>query len=323
MSGTNQTMLVIKEFILVGFPGFQDQESRKTLFTIFLITYLFILLVNLMLISIFIVDRNLHTPMYFLVCSLAVLDIVLSTTTVPRMLVLFIADLRSTPFAACFTQVYLFLSLTSVECFLLGLMAYDRFFAVSKPLHYPTIMTNRHILKLIICCWLGGFLCPATAVGLALRFPFCGPNKITQCFCDYSSVLLLACGDIMVTSYVALAIGLCILFIPLIYIIFSYAKIIMSVLKISSAGRMKAFSTCGTHLLVISLYFFVIAGVYISYRIPGTSVDVRIMASVLQNVLPPLMNPIIYCLRTKEIRESFARNLWKIRNILTHSITLQ
>uniref|UniRef100_A0A8C4TB15 Olfactory receptor n=1 Tax=Erpetoichthys calabaricus TaxID=27687 RepID=A0A8C4TB15_ERPCA len=313
MSGTNQTMLVIKEFILVGFPGFQHQESRKTLFTIFLITYLFILLVNLMLISIFIVDRNLHTPMYFLVCSLAVLDIVLSTTTVPRMLVLFIADLRSTPFAACFTQVYLFL----IECFLLGLMAYDRHIAICKPLHYPIIMTNSRIVKLIMYTWLGGFLNPILALALALRFPFCGPNKINQCFCDYSSVLLLACGDILITSYVALAIGLNTLFIPLIYIVFSYTKIIMSVMKITSSGRMKAFSTCGTHLLVISLYFFVTAGVYISYRIPGTSFDVRIMAAVLQNVFPPLMNPIIYCLRTKEIRERFVKALRKIRNILT------
>uniref|UniRef100_A0A8C4T9A3 Olfactory receptor n=1 Tax=Erpetoichthys calabaricus TaxID=27687 RepID=A0A8C4T9A3_ERPCA len=311
-------------FIIVGFPGFQDQESKKTLFTFFLIAYLFILLVNLMLIFIFAADRNLHTPMYLLVCSLAILDIVLSTNTVPRMLALFISDSRSTPFVTCFTQTYFFLGLSSVECFLLGLMAYDRHIAISKPLHYPSIMTNSRILKLIIYSWVGGFLCPAIAVGLALRFPFCGPNKITQCFCDYSSVLILACGDIMVTSYVALAMGLSILFIPLIYIIFSYAKIIMSVLKISSAGRMKAFSTCGTHLLVISLYFFVTAGVFISYRIPGTSVDVRIMAAVLQNVFPPLMNPIIYCLRTKEIREkSFVRNLWKIRNILTHSITLQ
>ncbi|XP_028646155.2 olfactory receptor 6N1-like [Erpetoichthys calabaricus] len=317
MTETNKTTLVIKEFILVGFPGFQDQESKKILFTFFLIIYLLILMVNFMLISIFVVDRNLHTPMYFLVCSLAILDIVLSTNIVPRMLALFIADSRSTPFAACITQIYFYWCFSSVECFLLGLMAYDRHIAICKPLHYPIIMTNSRIVKLIMYTWLGGFLNPILALALALRFPFCGPNKINQCFCDYSSVLLLACGDILITSYVALAIGLNILFIPLIYIVFSYTKIIMSVMKITSSGRMKAFSTCGTHLLVISLYFFVTAGVYISYRIPGTSFDVRIMAAVLQNVFPPLMNPIIYCLRTKEIRERFVKALRKIRNILT------
>ncbi|XP_028646153.2 olfactory receptor 11H6-like [Erpetoichthys calabaricus] len=319
MSGTNQTTFLIKEFIIVGFPGFQDQPSKKTLFTFFLIAYLLILLLNLLLIGIFIVDRNLHTPMYFLVCSLAILDIVLSTNTVPRMLALFILDLRSTPFVTCFTQTYFFLGLSSAECFLLSLMAYDRHIAICKPLHYPSIMTNSRILKLIVYGWVSGFLCPAIAVALALRFPFCGPNKINQCFCDYSSVLILACGDILITSYVALAMGLSVILISLIYIIFSYTKIIMSVLKIStSTGRMKAFSTCGTHLLVISLFLFIAAGVFISYRIPGASADVRIMAAVVQNVLPPLMNPIIYCLRTKEIRDSLMRTLKKRRIIPTH-----
>uniref|UniRef100_A0A8C4TGF1 Olfactory receptor n=1 Tax=Erpetoichthys calabaricus TaxID=27687 RepID=A0A8C4TGF1_ERPCA len=315
MSGTNQTNFLIKEFIIVGFPGFQDQPSKKTLFTFFLIAYLLVLLLNLLLIGIFIVDRNLHTPMYFLVCSLAILDIILSTNTVPRMLALFILDLRSTPFLACFAQTYFFLVLSSAECFLLSVMAYDRHIAICRPLHYPTIMTNSRILKLIIFSWLGGFLSPTIAVGLALRFPFCGPNKITHCFCDYASVLILACGDILITT-----LGLSIIFIPLIYIIFSYTKIIRSVLNISSStGRKKAFSTCGTHLLVISLFLFLAAGVFVSYRIPGASVDLRIMAAVLQNVFPPLINPIIYCLRTKEIRDSIMKTLRKIRLIPTNT----
>ncbi|XP_028646154.2 olfactory receptor 6N1-like [Erpetoichthys calabaricus] len=319
MSGTNQTNFLIKEFIIVGFPGFQDQPSKKTLFTFFLIAYLLVLLLNLLLIGIFIVDRNLHTPMYFLVCSLAILDIILSTNTVPRMLALFILDLRSTPFLACFAQTYFFLVLSSAECFLLSVMAYDRHIAICRPLHYPTIMTNSRILKLIIFSWLGGFLSPTIAVGLALRFPFCGPNKITHCFCDYASVLILACGDILITSYVALAIGLSVILISIIYIIFSYTRIIMSVLKISSStSSMKAFSTCGTHLLVISLFLFTAGGVSISYRFPGATTDVRIMAAIVQNVLPPLMNPIIYCLRTKEIRDSFMRTLRKRRMVSTH-----
>ncbi|XP_028646152.2 olfactory receptor 6N1-like [Erpetoichthys calabaricus] len=320
MSDTNQTAFLIKEFIIVGFPGFQDQASKKALFTFFLIAYFLVLTLNLLLIGIFIMDRNLHTPMYCLVCSLAILDIVLSINTVPRMLALFISDSRSTPFVTCFAQIYFFLGLSSAECFLLGLMAYDRHIAICKPLHYPSIMTNNRILKLIICSWLGGFLIPVIAVSLALRFPFCGPNKINQCFSDYSSVLILACGDILITTYVALALGLSIIFIPLIYIIFSYTKIIRSVLNISSStGRKKAFSTCGTHLLVISLFLFLAAGVFVSYRIPGASVDLRIMAAVLQNVFPPLINPIIYCLRTKEIRDSIMKTLRKIRLIPTNT----
>ncbi|XP_028646176.1 olfactory receptor 11H6-like [Erpetoichthys calabaricus] len=308
MSELNKTSSLVQEFIIVGFPGLRDQESRKTLFAIFLTVYLLILVGNLLLIVIFVSDRHLHTPMYILVCGLAVLDVAITTNTVPSMLVLFRLEFRTAPFAACFTQTYFFLGLFSTESFLLALMAYDRYTAICYPLHYPNLINNSRILRLMAGCWAAGFLCATPSVALALRFPFCGPNKVIQCFCDYSSVLLLACGDIVVTSYVVLSIGLSVLVFPLTFILFSYARIISSVLRIaSSEGRLKAFYTCGTHMLVIAVFFLIAAGVFISYRIPGTSVDMRIMGAVIQNVFPALMNPLIYCLRTKEIRESLLK----------------
>ncbi|MBN3291519.1 OR2D2 protein, partial [Polypterus senegalus] len=314
MSGLNQTSSSVKEFLITGFLGFRDQESRRYLFGAFLTVYLFILVGNIVLIIIFISDRSLHTPMYILVCGLAVLDIAITTNTVPSMLVVFTFGYRVVPFAACFTQVTFWLGLFSTECFLLALMAYDRYIAICNPLHYPNLMYNSLIIKLVVCCWLVGFLCAIVTVALLLRLSFCGSNKIIHCFCDFGSLLFLACGDIQITNYVALSIGLSVLFIPLAFILFSYMQIILSVVKIASTeGRMKAFYTCGTHMLVISVFFLAAGSEFVALRIPGTSLDTRIMILIIQNVFPALVNPIIYCLRTKEIRKSFIKTLKKLR----------
>ncbi|MBN3291517.1 OR5V1 protein, partial [Polypterus senegalus] len=313
--------MLVTEFLITGFPGLRDQESRKTLFAIFLSVYLFILVGNILLILIFTSDRTLHTPMYTLVCGLAFLDIAITTNTVPSMLVVFRLESRSTPFATCFVQIVFFQGLFSTECFLLCLMAYDRYIAICNPLHYPNLMNNIRVSKMIACCWLTGFICATTCVILTVQLPFCGSNQINHCFCDFASVLLLACGNIEMTGFVVLSVGLSVLFIPLIFILFSYMRIIYSVVRISTTeGRLKAFYTCGTHMLVISVFFLVAGGVFISDRIAGTSVDMRIMGLIIQNVFPALMNPIIYCLRTKEIRKSFEKTLRKIR-ILPSSLT--
>ncbi|XP_028646164.2 olfactory receptor 10A2-like [Erpetoichthys calabaricus] len=295
-------------------PGMKDQESRKTLFAVFLTVYLFILFGNFVLILIFTSDRALHTPMYILVCGLAVLDIAITTTTVPSMLLLFRLESRTTAFATCFTQITSFQGFFSTECFLLCLMAYDRYIAICHPLHYPNLMNNSRILKLIACCWVAGFLFATPPAVLMLRLPFCGPNQVTHCFCEFASVLLLACGDIQITGFTCMSIGLSVMFIPLLFILFSYMRIIYSVVQISSAeGRLKAFYTCGTHMLVISVFFLVAGGVFISDRIPDTSVDMRIMGLIIQNVFPALMNPVIYCLRMKEIRNSLLKTIKKSR----------
>ncbi|XP_028646175.1 olfactory receptor 6N2-like [Erpetoichthys calabaricus] len=314
MNTINDTAASVQEFIITGFPKLTDQESRKILFVVFLAVYFFILLGNILLIIIFISNRNLHTPMYVLICGLSILDIVITTNTLPSMLVVFSFGSRVAPFAACFLQTTFWLSLFSTESFLLTLMAYDRYIAICNPLQYPTIMSNSRVLKMIACCWVAGFLCSAPSVILALNFPFCGPNKVIHVFCDYSSVLVLACGNILITSFLGLSIGLSVLIFPLTFILFSYVRIMFSVIKIAtSEGRLKAFYTCGTHFLVISVFFLVAGGVFISYRIPGTSVDMRIMGSIFQNVFPALMNPVIYCLRTKEIRDSLVKMLKKKR----------
>uniref|UniRef100_A0A8C4TB07 Olfactory receptor n=1 Tax=Erpetoichthys calabaricus TaxID=27687 RepID=A0A8C4TB07_ERPCA len=310
MAEFNQSVPSVVHLILTGFLKLRDEESRKGLFGLVLTTYLFILLGNFLLIVIFTSDRTLHTPMYLLICGLALLDIAITTNTVPTMLAVFTRDDITVPFVPCVIQTIFWISLFTTECFHLALMAYDRYLAICKPLYYSNLMYNTHALKLMACCWVAGFLCAASSVTLVLRFPLCRPNVIINCFCDIVSLLLLACGDVIITSYTVLLIGLSVAFIPLIYILFSYIRIACSVLRIPSRkGRMKAFYTCGTHMLVISVLFVIAIGVFISDRIPGTSMDIRIMGLIIQNVFPPLMNPVIYCLRTKEIQNSFVKML--------------
>uniref|UniRef100_A0A8C4SP67 G-protein coupled receptors family 1 profile domain-containing protein n=1 Tax=Erpetoichthys calabaricus TaxID=27687 RepID=A0A8C4SP67_ERPCA len=297
-----------RTFIVVGFPGFQDHESKLLFSVIFLIVYLLICLGNLSILATFFLDESLHKPMYVLISTLAVLDITYSSVTIPRMLTFLMFDARVISFVACFAQLFLFHAVGSSQSLLLMLMAYDRLVAICNPLLYPTIMTNRVILKQITWCWLGGFITPLIPLILAVRLPFCGPNKVMHLFCDLGLVVRLACTDISINSIVTLTIGLSVMFIALAYILYSYTRIIISVLKIaSSEGRSKAFSTCGTHLVVIFVFIFTAAGVYISYRMPGTSEDMRVIAAVLQTIISPLLNPFIYCLRNKEIRDSFVK----------------
>ncbi|XP_041115951.1 olfactory receptor 6N1-like [Polyodon spathula] len=314
MSGINQTGLGIKEFFFIGFPQFQDQGSRNYLFAVFLTVYLLILLGNLLIVLTFILDESLHTPMYMLICSLAILDMVIPSVTLPRTLALFLFDSRVISFAGCFTQMVLYLGVGTAESFLLTLMAYDRYMAICNPLHYPNIMSNSFVLKLIFCCWLGGLLMPMVPLILTVRLLFCGPNEVLHCFCDYSAVLRLACANTVIISYVSLSIGLAVLLIPLFFILLSYVRIIRSVLQVDGPeSRRKAFSTCATHLLVISVFILTAVSVYISYRVPGASSEAQILASVVQNVLPPLLNPVIYCLRTKEMRDSLLKTLRKTK----------
>uniref|UniRef100_A0A8C4SSS3 Olfactory receptor n=1 Tax=Erpetoichthys calabaricus TaxID=27687 RepID=A0A8C4SSS3_ERPCA len=302
------TGLYSKAFIIVGFPGLQERDTKNIIFGSLLTVYFFIVLGNLLIIIIFLRDEDLHIPMYILISCLGLVDIIIATTTVPKMLAIFGSDSNIITISACFTQMFFCHTMTTSESLLLALMAYDRYLAICRPLHYHTLMSNASVIKQIACCWLCASFLAIIPIILAYRLPFCGPNKVVHCYCDHSSVLKLACTDTSLNTYVGLS--------PLIYILFSYTRIIISVLHISSSeGRFKAFSTCGSHLLVLLVFFLVGAGVYIANRVPSTSVDVRILASLIQNITPPLLNPIIYCWRTKDIRDSI-RKVLKINNIL-------
>ncbi|MBN3291515.1 OR3A1 protein, partial [Polypterus senegalus] len=310
----NQTKEPIQEFIIVGFPGFQDKNSRSMLFCVLLTVYILILLANALIVITIMCDESLQSPMYILFYCLAVIDTFISTTTVPKLLEVLSSSRSSISITACFVQMFSYHTFSNAESILLGLMAYDRYLAICRPLHYYTNTSNSLVIKQIICCWICAVMILIVPIILVIRLQFCDQNKLVHFFCDYSAVLKLACSDTLLISYVGLGFGLSALVIPLIYILYSYSRIIHSVLKITKVdGRLKAFSTCSTHLMIISVFYIVGAGVFISNRIPGTSIDMRIMIGLVQNLFPPVMNPIIYCLRSKEIRESFVKTLKKNR----------
>ncbi|XP_043927854.1 olfactory receptor 6N1-like [Protopterus annectens] len=310
MAEQNQTSLQITEFFIVCFPNLQDWQSQTILFAICSVAYIIVLLGNLLFIMTVISDYMLHVPMYILICNLSILDICIPSVTVPSMLSHFLFNNRFVAFSGCFLQTFLYLGLGASESFTLMIMAYDRYYAICKPLHYPSVMTNRKAIQLSIICWIGGLMTPVASLCLALKLPFCGPYKVYHCFCDYAAVVRLACADVSFITAISFTVVLSVLLIPLFFIALSYTKIIITLLKINTSdGHWKAFSTCASHLLVISIFVLVAIFVFASYRISGFPADARILGAILQNIFPPMVNPIIYCLRTKEIRDSFFRTI--------------
>ncbi|XP_066563629.1 olfactory receptor 2AT4-like [Amia ocellicauda] len=278
----------------------EDRESKAILFAVFLTVYLLILLGNFLLITILAADTSLHTPMYLTICSLAIIDISLSTCTVPTMLAVFSSTTHTVSFSACFTQTYFFLALLTTESFILLLMSYDRYVAICHPLHHPARITISYVslfvglsvllipLFLILLSYvkiLLSVLCMSSSGGRAKAVSTCSSHLLVL------SVFYLTTAGVF-TSYRITG-----------------TSVDMRVM--GSAGRAKAMSTCSSHPLVISVFFLTSTEVYIYYRFPGTSADMRVMGSVIQNVFPALMNPIIYCLRTKEIRDSLVKTLKK------------
>ncbi|XP_006008708.1 olfactory receptor 6N1-like [Latimeria chalumnae] len=302
----NQSTHQITEFTIIGFPGLQDHD--RFLFPFFLAAYLVTLTGNMLILIAVKTSHKLHTPMYFFLANLSVIDILYTTTTLPKMLSKLLLDDKTISLLGCFLQMYFFLSLGIAECFILVVMAYDRYVAICDPLRYNTKMTKDICILLAASAWILGFAFPSSPVILAARLPYCGPNSVHHCFCDHSAVVKLACTSTIVNNVLSLSIALTVLVIPCILILVSYVKIIISVLKIASGeGRRKVFSTCISHLIVVITFFLSASLAYISYRIPSVTTDFRIMCVVFYAFLTPMMNPIIYCLRNKEIRDAITR----------------
>ncbi|XP_069828884.1 olfactory receptor 6N1-like [Dendropsophus ebraccatus] len=302
---SNLTITPVTEFIIFGFPSLQ--QYQLLLFCVFLLIYLFTITGNGSIIFLVALDRRLHTPMYFFVSNLSVLDLSYATVTIPKMLAKFSMNLDTISYKACLAQMYIFESLVVTECFLLTAMAYDRYVAICSPLHYPTIMTKRRYLLLIAMVWVGGFAAPAPVLILALNILFCGPNMIHHYYCDHPPLLQLACSDTSVNIAVGSTIGALSLLISLILVIISYIKIILAILKMNSKeGRMKMFSTCASHFTVVSIFYLPLTVIYIQ---PKASSDVDSLVALLYTVLTPMMNPVIYSLRNKDIIEAFKKKI--------------
>uniref|UniRef100_A0A0D9RW74 Olfactory receptor n=1 Tax=Chlorocebus sabaeus TaxID=60711 RepID=A0A0D9RW74_CHLSB len=286
-------------FLLLGFPC--PREGQILLFVLFTVVYLLTLTGNGSIICVK-WDRRLHTPMYILLGNFAFLEIWYISSTVPNMLVNILSETQTISFSGCFLQFYFFFSLGTTECFFLSVMAYDRYLAICRPLHYPSIMTGKFCVILVCVCWVGGFLCYPVPIVLISQLPFCGPNIIDHFVCDPGPLFALACISVPSTELICYTFNSMIIFGPFLSILGSYTLVIRAVLRIpSSAGRTKAFSTCGSHLMVVSLFYGTLMVMYVSPR-SGNPAAMQKIITLVYSVMTPLFNPLIYSLRNKDMK---------------------
>ncbi|XP_066485656.1 olfactory receptor 6B1-like [Tiliqua scincoides] len=289
-------------FILVGFPG--GLAMQMSLFTIFLILYLLTVTENVVIILLIRLNSKLHKPMYLFLGNLSFLEIWYITATIPKMLAGFATKEREISFKGCMAQLYFFLALACTECVLLAVMAYDRYVAICNPLRYPVIMSQDLCIRLAMGSWMSGFLIASAKIFFISRLSYCEPNSINHVFCDVSPLLNLACTDMSMTELIDFLLALLILVIPLSVTIASYICIISTVLRIpSTKGKQKAFSTCASHLMVVTIFYA--ASLYIYARPKAlASFNSNKLVSVIYIVVTPLLNPVIYCLRNQEFKDA-------------------
>lgn len=295
----------IREFILVGFPT--AHWLQMLLFFIFLITYLFVLLENLVIIFTVWVTGSLHKPMYYFLGNMSFLEAWYISVTVPKMLAGFLFHPNTISFLGCMTQLYFFISLACTECVLLAAMAYDRYVAICWPLRYPVMMTTGFCVQLTISSWVSGFSISMAKVYFISRVAFCGNNILNHFFCDVSPILKLACMDLLMAERVDFALAIVILVFPLSATVLSYAFIVSTILNIPSAtGQRKAFSTCASHLTVVVIFYTAVIFMYVRPRAIA-SFNSNKLISAIYAVFTPLLNPIIYCLRNKEVKDAIRK----------------
>ncbi|XP_055283008.1 olfactory receptor 13C7-like [Moschus berezovskii] len=311
MGRSNQTSPLV-EFILLGLSAHPKLE--KTFFVLILLTYLVILLGNGVLILVTILDSRLRTPMYFFLGNLSFLDICYTTSSVPLILDSFLTPRKTIPFSACAVQMFLSFAMGATECVLLGMMAFDRYVAICNPLRYPEVMSKAVYVPMAAGSWVAGSTSAMVQTSLAMKLPFCGDNVINHFTCEILAVLKLACADISI-NIISMAIANVILLgIPVLFIFFSYVFIIATILKIPSAeGRKKAFSTCSAHLTVVIIFYGTILFMYAKPKPKDPlGADRQDLAdkltSLFYGVVTPMLNPIIYSLRNKDVKAA-VRNL--------------
>uniref|UniRef100_A0A7N4NSM0 Olfactory receptor n=1 Tax=Sarcophilus harrisii TaxID=9305 RepID=A0A7N4NSM0_SARHA len=296
----------VTDFILLGF--LVSPKMHLVLFGIFFLLYTFTLLGNGVILALIHLDSRLHTPMYFFLTQLAIVDISYASNTVPQMLANLLDPVKPITFAGCIMQTYLFLMFALIECILLVMMSYDRYVAICHPLRYTLIMSWRMCGSLTITSWVCGSLLALVHVLLLLRLPFCGPREINHFFCEILSVLKLACADIWLNKLVIFVACVFILVVPLCLVLISYSHILGAILRIQSGeGRKKAFSTCSSHLCVVGLFF---GSAIITYMTPNTknSEEQQKILFLFYSFFNPTLNPLIYSLRNAEVKDALRRN---------------
>ena len=301
---------VPQEFILLGFSDRPWLELP--LFVVFLISYILTIMGNLAIIIVSRLDSKLHTPMYFFLTNLSLLDLCYTTSTVPQMLVNICSLRKVISYGGCVAQLFIFLALDSTECLLLAVMSFDRFAAICRPLHYSIIMHQRLCLQLAAASWVSGFSNSILQSTLTLQMPLCGHKEVDHFFCEVPALLRLSCVDTTANEAELFFISVLFLLIPVTLILISYAFIVRAVLRIQSVeGRQKAFGTCGSHLIVVSLFYGTAIYMYLQPPSPASK-DRGKMVSLFYGIITPMLNPLIYTLRNKDVKGAFKRLIARI-----------
>ncbi|XP_008588893.1 PREDICTED: olfactory receptor 5 [Galeopterus variegatus] len=297
----------VQEFVLLGLST--RLGLRDTLFAIFLTLYLLTLLENTLIVYLICSQRELQKPMYFFLGNLSLLEMSYVSVTMPSLLLGLWTGPYHVSFTACMTQLFFFISLICTECTLLASMAYDRYVAICSPLHYPLLMRPQVCLSLALSSWLGGLLVSVIKTACIASLSYCGPNVLDHFFCDVSPLLNLSCTHVALTELVDFISAIIILWGSLLVAMTSYVAIGRAVLRMpSAAARCKAFSTCASHLVVVGIFYS--ATIFI-YARPSRieAMDLNKVLSVIYTVVTPMCNPIIYCLRNKEVLAAFHRTV--------------
>ncbi|XP_004482780.2 olfactory receptor 11G2-like [Dasypus novemcinctus] len=301
----SRTTNSVNQFILMGFPS--SPEIQLLFFGLFSVTYTLTLMGNAAIACAVRWDRHLHTPMYIFLGNFSFLEICYVTTTVPNMLANFLSTSKSISFVACFTQFYFFFSFGCDEGFYLCFMAFDRYLAICRPLHYPRIMTKELCTDLVIFGWSCGFILFLTPVILISQLPYCGPNIINHFVCDPGPLMALSCSEDTTTQLIYSTFNAIFMVGTFLFTLCSYVLVILTVLQIPSrTGKHKAFSTCASHLAVVFLFYGSLMVMYVS---PGSEHSAKMQKTVtlFYSVITPLCNPLIYSLRNKEMKAALRK----------------
>ncbi|XP_006902676.1 PREDICTED: olfactory receptor 4A47-like [Elephantulus edwardii] len=294
----------VTEFVLLGLT--QSLHGQRVLFVLFLLFYVFTMVGNLLIVVTVVVSPALDAPMYFFLGYLSFMDAFYSTTVTPNMIIDLLYERKTISFKACLTQLFVGHFSGGAEILLLVVMAYDRYVAICKPLHYMTIMNLRVCVLLLLLTWIGGFLHAIVLLLLVYNLPFCGPNVIDHFICDMYPLLKLACTDTYIIALIVIANngGMCMVI--FIMLLISYAVILRSLKNLSQEGRRKALSTCGSHITVVLLFFFPCIFIYVR---PPFTLSIDKTLAVFYTVVTPMLNPLIYTLRNAEMK-SVMKKLW-------------
>ncbi|XP_006859644.1 PREDICTED: olfactory receptor 6C4-like [Chrysochloris asiatica] len=300
----------LTEFILLGLTS--QPQLQVVLFIFLLLAYILSVLGNLTIIILTLVDPHLKTPMYFFLRNFSFLEISFTSIFIPRLLTSLVTGNKVISFAGCLTQYFFAILLGATEFYFLASMSYDRYVAICKPLHYLTIMSSKVCIQLVLFSWMGGVLSILPPVILVSQIDFCASNVLNQYYCDYRPLVKIACSDTSHLELIVIFLAILTLVVTLVLVIFSYTYIIRTILRIPSAQqRTKAFSTCSSHMIVISLSYGTCLFLYISPSPKkGGNFDKEI--SLLMTSVSPLLNPFIYTLRNQQVKQAFKNTVNKI-----------